>query len=59
MEEVPQINSTTGVSMDYFNNWVPLAWRFKARGKQGVADLVRDHPVQRYTEAFPLTAFRL
>lgn len=68
MRDVPQINQSTGVSSDYFEEYntkvVALAWDeastrmgLPADRKERLAELFKIYPIRKYEEHFPPTEF--
>ena len=69
MRDVPQINQSTGISSDYFEEYntkaVALAWDeasikmgLPKDRKERLAELFKGYPIKNYREHFPPTEFR-
>lgn len=54
---MPQVWEATGVSQDYFNEYVGFKWYHDARSLEKIAEKVRERPVKKYEERFPPRAY--
>ncbi|MGM5481886.1 MAG: hypothetical protein ACQESF_00345, partial [Nanobdellota archaeon] len=52
-EKVPQLVESTGISADYWNEYLPKAC-FLRKGMSKVKGLIRESPIQKYEERFPV-----
>ncbi|MDO8642253.1 MAG: hypothetical protein Q7R76_01520 [Candidatus Woesearchaeota archaeon] len=58
MEQIPQIWPGTGMSQDYFNEYIGKGMILERGNLERVARSFRDRPIKRYEERFPATVYQ-
>jgi len=54
---MPQINSETGVSADYFNEFTTLRLSFLDGDKEKIIKTIKKWPIKKYQEVYPVNSF--